>query len=70
MAPAAIGSAPERTPIVTPTSSDVVIVGGAAVGSAAAYFLKKETRFAGRVTVIERDPTYQRSATTLSAGHS
>jgi glycine/D-amino acid oxidase-like deaminating enzyme len=52
---------------VTPTSSDVVIVGGAAVGSAAAYFLKHEARFPGRVTVIERDPTYRRSATTLSA---
>ncbi len=48
-------------------SADVVIVGGAAVGASVAYFLKRELGFAGRVVVVERDPTYTRSATTLSA---
>ena len=46
---------------------DVVIVGGAAVGSSVAYFLTHDLGFAGSVVVIERDPTYAHAATTLSA---
>ena len=46
---------------------DVVIVGGAAVGAATAYFLKGPLAFPGSVAVIERDRSYSRAATTLSA---
>ncbi len=38
--------------------ADIVIIGGAAVGSAIAYFLKRDG-FAGRVIVVEKDPSYQ-----------
>ncbi len=46
---------------------DVIIVGGAAHGSSAAYFLTRNKDFDGRVLVIERDPTYAECSTTLSA---
>src|ERR1043165_2018502 len=46
---------------------DVVIVGGAAVGSSVAYFLTHDLDFTGSVAVIERDPTYSQCATALSA---
>ena len=52
---------------MAPSSSDVVIIGGAAMGSATAYFLKAVSGHSGSVTVIERDPTYAFSSTTLSA---
>jgi glycine/D-amino acid oxidase-like deaminating enzyme len=52
---------------VTDERFDVVIIGGAIVGSAAAYFLSENTDFHGSVLVIERDPTYARSSTALSA---
>jgi glycine/D-amino acid oxidase-like deaminating enzyme len=45
---------------------DVVIVGGAAVGSAAAYFLSAHPQFQGRLLVLEQDFSYQRCATSLS----
>lgn len=47
--------------------ADVVIVGGAAVGSSVAYHLASDPAFAGRVLVVEKDPTYRRSASALSA---
>ena len=50
-----------------PDHADVVIVGGAIVGSAVATFLRKRPDWHGRVLVIERDPTFRTSSTTLSA---
>ncbi|MFW2381723.1 MAG: NAD(P)/FAD-dependent oxidoreductase [Acidimicrobiales bacterium] len=41
---------------------DVVIVGGAIVGSSIAWFLTHQG-FDGRVLVVEKDPTYENSAT-------
>ena len=49
-------------------SYDVVIVGGAVVGSAVAYFLAGPLAFKGSVLVVERDPTYETAATPRSAG--
>ncbi len=48
-------------------SADVVIVGGAVIGSSVAYYLSK-AGFDGRIVVVERDPTYGASATARSAG--
>ncbi len=45
---------------------DVVIVGGAIIGSAVAYFLTADESFQGRVLVIEKDPSYQNCSTTHS----
>jgi FAD-dependent oxidoreductase domain-containing protein 1 len=50
-----------------PDAYDVVIVGGAAMGSSLAYHLMADPAFGGRVLVIEKDPTYRRSASALSA---
>ena len=45
---------------------DVVIVGAAVVGSAAAYFLARDSGFGGSVLLLERDLSFQHCATTLS----
>ncbi len=45
---------------------DVVIIGGAAHGASLAYHLAA-ARFDGSVLVIEKDPTFQKAATALSA---
>jgi FAD-dependent oxidoreductase domain-containing protein 1 len=52
---------------VTSTRYDVVIVGGGAIGCSIAYALTTEAGFRGTVLVIERDPTYQRASSALSA---
>lgn len=46
---------------------DVVIVGGAVIGSACAYFLTANPDFTGTVLVVERDSTYATASTSLSA---
>ncbi|MFQ5959698.1 MAG: NAD(P)/FAD-dependent oxidoreductase, partial [Alphaproteobacteria bacterium] len=46
---------------------DVIIIGGAITGSSIAYHLARDGR-AGRVTVIERDPTYEFASTPRSLG--
>jgi sarcosine oxidase len=47
--------------------ADVVIVGGAIIGSAVATFLASRADFEGRIMVVERDPSFRTSSTTLSA---
>lgn len=46
---------------------DVVIIGGAVIGSAVAYYLAANPDFDGSVLVVERDPTYLKAATSLSS---
>src|SRR4030095_8069826 len=48
-------------------SSSVLVIGGGAVGSSIAYHLKSDPAFTADVTVIERDPTYSRASSALSA---
>lgn len=48
-------------------AADVVIVGGGAIGGAVAVHLLEDHAFTGRVTLIERDPTYRRASSALSA---
>ena len=53
--------ATEQTP--ANTSYDIVIVGGAIMGSSAAWFLSDNKDFNGSVLVVERDPSYEFSST-------
>ena len=45
----------------------VVIIGGGVIGSAIASFTLDDAAFRGTVTVVERDPTYARASSALSA---
>jgi len=47
--------------------SDVVVIGGGAIGAAAAYFLRSHPK-PGTVTVVERDPTYALASTPRASG--
>lgn len=49
-------------------SADIVIVGGAVMGCAAAYYLSDLGGSSLRILVAEKDPTYGRCSTTLSVG--
>lgn len=52
---------------VTNGEFDVVIVGGGVMGFSTAYHLKSDPSYAGTVAVVERDPTYTRASSALSA---
>ncbi len=47
---------------------DVIIIGGAVMGSAVAHFLTSDSAFNGSVLVIERDPSYEHCSTGRSWG--
>ena len=47
-------------------SYDVVIAGGAVMGSSTAYHLAAHPGFSGRVLVVEKDMTYAKPASSLS----
>ena len=44
-------------------TADVVIIGGAMIGSSIAWWLSRDPAFDGRIVVIERDPTYAMCST-------
>jgi glycine/D-amino acid oxidase-like deaminating enzyme len=48
-------------------AADVVVIGGGAMGGAITVHLLEDSAFEGRVTVIERDPTFKRASSALSA---
>lgn len=48
------------------TSYDIVVVGGAVIGSSVAFWLTENPDFSGSILVVERDSTYEFSSTALS----
>ncbi|KAB0794704.1 hypothetical protein PPYR_11543 [Photinus pyralis] len=54
---------------IFPRHADILIIGGGAVGSSIAYFLKEKTGLRGvNIVVIEKDTTYSKCSTVLSVG--
>lgn len=52
-----------------PRHADVVIIGGGAIGSSIAYWLKYKTNYDGiQVVVLEKDPTFTKCTTAISMG--
>ncbi len=47
-------------------TADVVVIGGAVMGSAIAFALSENKDFGGRVIVLEKDRSYQQAASALS----
>lgn len=45
---------------------DILIAGGAIMGSSLAFWLSRDLGFSGRIVVVECDPTYARAASSLS----
>ena len=45
------------------TSYDVIIIGGAMIGSSSAWWLTDNADFDGRILVVERDPSYEFAST-------
>lgn len=48
------------------SNGQVVIIGGAMMGSSVAWWLSRDPAFGGRITVVERDPSYAGASTTHS----
>lgn len=48
------------------SNGQVVIIGGAMMGSSVAWWLSRDPAFGGRITVVERDPSYADASTTRS----
>uniref|UniRef100_UPI0037E77410 FAD-dependent oxidoreductase domain-containing protein 1 n=1 Tax=Semicossyphus pulcher TaxID=241346 RepID=UPI0037E77410 len=60
----------ELTSNLPPERADIVIVGGGVMGWSIAYWLKQKEMMRGgvKVIVVEKDPTYSKASTVLSAG--
>jgi FAD-dependent oxidoreductase domain-containing protein 1 len=52
---------------VAEISKYITIIGGGAIGSSIAWHLANDPGFTGKVVVVERDPTYARASSSLSA---